>query len=146
MSPSYSQDDEVNAILFAAMKRGNVGLVFDEGSSVPQREPKYIGLKTVLAQGRGKRVPVIFGSQRPKYINKSLLTEGDFFARFHLSYGQDAEYVSEFMPVAANNRLDDYHSHWYDVHQDRLFILSPVNDDETLARFDERLRPRRTLL
>lgn len=144
--PKYSDDELVNSVLFSVMKKGNMGLVFDEGASVPQREPRYLGLKTVLAQGRGKRVPVIFGSQRPKFINKSLLSEGDFFARFRLSYGQDAEYVGEFMPAAANKRLDDFHSHWYDVGTDRLFILPPVDDEKTLARFETRLRPRRRLL
>lgn len=146
LNADYRDDEKMDAFLFSVLKRGNTGLLFDEGAAVPQREPRFVGLKSVLAQGRGKRVPVIFNSQRPKHINKSLLSEGDFFARFHLSYGGDADYVNEFMPPLAQTHLPDYHSHWYDIGRQNLFQIGPVDDDDTLYRFDERLRPKRRLL
>lgn len=146
IEPSFNDDEKIDAYLFGLLRHGNTGLLFDEGAAVPQREPRFLGLKTVLSQGRGKRVPVIFGSQRPRHINKSLLSEGDFFARFHLSYDGDIASVNEFMPKAAAEPLDDYQAYWYDVGKDRLSILLPVDDDATHARLEDRLKPRRRLL
>jgi hypothetical protein len=146
VEPGYTDDEKVDKYLFDILRRGNIGVLFDEGASVPQREPRFLGLKTMLSQGRGKRVPVIFGSQRPRHINKSLLSEGDYFARFHLSYDGDCKAINEFMPTGADVELDDFHCCWYDVGKDRLFIMSPVDDDLTLDRFEERLKPRRRML
>lgn len=146
LRPTFSDEEKIDRYLFEILRHGNTGILFDEGASVPQREPRFLGLKTVLSQGRGKRVPVIFGSQRPKHINKSLLSEGDFFARFHLSYDGDASYVGEFMPATASGTLDEFHCYWYDVGKDRLSILQPVDDELTAQRFEERLRPRRRLI
>lgn len=144
--PSFYDDEKVDSHLLDILRHGNTGVLFDEGAAVPQREPRFLGLKTMLSQGRGKRVPVIFGSQRPKHINKSLLSEGDYFARFHLSYDGDADAVNEFMPKASQEPLDDFHSYWYDVGKNRLSILGPVDDDLTAERFEDRLKPRRRLL
>lgn len=146
MPADFRHDEKLDTFLHECMERGQTGLLFDEGASVPQREPRFVGLKTVLAQGRSKRVPVIFGSQRPRFINKSLLSEGDFFARLHLSYEDDKAYVNQFMPKAASGDLDEYHAHWYDVGRNRLFVLSPVSEQETNERFYDRLRPQRRLL
>lgn len=146
LEPSFSDDEKVDQYLLDILRHGNTGLLFDEGAAVPQREPRFLGLKTVLSQGRGKRVPVIFGSQRPRHINKSLLSEGDFFARFHLSYDGDIAAVNEFMPKEAQEPLDDFNSYWYDVGKNRLAILAPVDDDATAERLEERLKPRRRLL
>lgn len=148
VSPSFKESDNiaVDQYLFEILHRGRIGILFDEGASVPQREPRFVGLKTVLSQGRGLRVPVIFGSQRPRHINLSLLSEGDFFARFDLSFEQDADYVRQFMPDEASGPLDEYHCWWYDQGKSRLNILAPVDDDMTLERFEQRLRPKRRLL
>lgn len=146
LEPSFSDDEKVDQYLLDILRHGNTGVLFDEGAAVPQREPRFLGLKTVLSQGRGKRVPVIFGSQRPRHINKSLLSEGDFFARFHLSYDGDIAAVNEFMPNAAQEPLDDFQSYWYDVGKNRLSILAPVDDDATYERLEERLKPKRRLL
>lgn len=146
MQPDFNDDELIDAYLFEIMRRGNIGLVFDEGASIPQREPRFKGLKTVLAQGRAKRVPVIFASQRPRYINKSLLSEGDFFAKFNLSYYQDEEYMADIMSGSGGTRLAEFHSYWYDVGKNKIFTLAPVNEEETLERFDERLRTKRRFL
>lgn len=145
VEPTFSDEEQIDNYLFNILRHGNIGVMFDEGASIPQREPRFLGLKTVLAQGRGKRVPVIFGSQRPRHINKSLLSEGDFFALFHLSYQSDVDAVREFMPKRVMQPLDDFHSYWYDVRKDKLFVLGPVNDDDTLERFENRLQPRRRM-
>jgi hypothetical protein len=50
------------------------------------------------------------------------------------------------MPAEVENRLDDFHAHWYDVKRDAYFIIRPVNNDETMQRLDERLRPRQRFI
>lgn len=147
MQPSLRTDiDTMDEYFHRVLEQGNVGIFTDEGKSVPQQEPRYTAFAALLAQGRSKRTPVLFATQRPAWINKSLLSEGDYYALFHLQNADDKERVHKFMPPNIETRLDDYHSHWYDVKQDKYFVLGPVSQDETLERFEERLKPRRTFL
>ena len=142
----FDDDDAVETYLHRILERGNTGVFTDEGASIPQREPKYSGLKAIFAQGRSKRTPILFATQRPSWINKSVLAESDFFASFHLQNADDRERSLKFMPPQAERRLDDYHSHWYDVKKDAYFVISPVDEAETLQRLEDRLKPRKTLI
>jgi hypothetical protein len=139
-------DDAIDAYLHRILARGRTGIFTDEGASLPQREPRYMGLKAIFAQGRSKRTPILFGTQRPVRINKSVASEGDFFAVSHLSTKGDRDYVRAFVPgdlINLEKRLDDYCFNWYDVKQFAAFVIRPVDDDETTNRLDWRLRPRR---
>ena len=128
--------------LHQILARGNMGVFTDEGSNIPQREPRFVGLKSLFAQGRSKRTPVLFATQRPSWINKSVLSEGDFYASFHLQHEDDRDRAAAFMPQDVKKRLDDYCAHWYDVKQDYYTTIRPVDENETLERLDDRLRPR----
>lgn len=143
ISAKFEDDEEVDLYLKRHLAKGNRGLFTDEGASIPQREPRFLGLKSLFAQGRSKRTPVLFATQRPAWINKSVLSESDYFALFHLHYEDDKERARTFFPQQIDERLDDYHSHWYDVKQDAYFRLGPVNEAEYLERLDDRLRPPR---
>jgi len=146
VKPSFKDDERVDEYLHEILQRGNIGIFTDEGASIPQREPKFTGLKAIFAQGRSKRVPILFATQRPSFINRSVFSEGDFYACFHLQHGGDRDRAREFMPAQVENRLDEYCAHWYDVKSDAYYIVRPVDQDETFERIDERLRPRQTLL
>lgn len=141
-----TDDNDVDDYLYKILAKGNIGLFCDESSNIPQREPKFRGLKAVFAQGRSKKVPVILATQRPAWINQSVLSESDYFACFHLQKADDRARAREFMPDGIEERLDDYHSYWYDVKKDRLFTLSPVNEDATFDRLSERLKPKVRLI
>ena len=141
-----TDDGEVDDYLYSLLKKGNIGLFCDESASIPQREPKYRGLKSVFAQGRSKKVPVILATQRPSWINQSVLSEADYFATFHLAKADDRARTKEFMPDDVERRLDDYHSHWYDVKKDELLIVKPVNEEQTFDRLSERLKPKVRLI
>lgn len=146
VSAKFTDDEAVDGYLHRILERGNTGIFTDEGYSIPQREPKYVGLKSVFAQGRSKRTPILFATQRPSWINMSVLSESDYFARFHLSHVDDRERAAKFMPGVPDERLDDYHAYWYDVKQDAYFHLLPVDENETMQRLDERLKPRRAFV
>lgn len=142
MRTKVSETGELDDYLKRILEKGNTGVFTDEGADIPQREPRYTGLKAIFAKGRSKRVPILFATQRPSHINKSVFSEGDYFASFHLHIEGDRKRALEFMPEQAGNRLDEFHCHWYDVKKDAYFIIGPVNNDDTMARLDERLRPR----
>jgi DNA helicase HerA-like ATPase len=143
---SVNDDAELDAYFHKMLAKGNVGLFTDELSSVPNLEPRYRGLKAIFSQGRSKHVPVIAATQRPAWINKSVLSEGDYFAVFRLRHADDRDRASKFIPEGVERRLDDYHSLWYDAKRDAYFHLGPVDEAETFARFDERLKPRQRLI
>lgn len=143
----FTDDEKTDTYLHNILAKGNIGIFTDEGSSIPQREPRFLGLKSIFAQGRSKRTPILFATQRPAHINKSVLSEGDFYALFHMQNEDDIDRVNKVMPRALTEKLlDEYHSHWYDVKQNASFTLGPVSEDETMQRLDERLKPRRTFL
>ena len=143
----FKTDDEiVDDYLFSILKRGKCGLFCDEGTNIPQREPRYRGLKAIFAQGRSKRVPAILATQRPAWINQSVVSESDYYAAFHLQKADDRQRAREFMPEHVENRLDDYHSHWYDVKKDAYFHLGPVDEAETFERLSVRLKPKVRLI
>jgi DNA helicase HerA-like ATPase len=144
----YRNDAEetVDDYLFSILKRGNIGVFIDEGSNLPQREPKYRGLKAIFAQGRSKKVPFLFATQRPAWINKSVLSEADYYVSFALATDSDKARVKEFMPEEATGPLAAYHCHWYDIKQDAYFMVRPVNEDETFNRLSERLKPKIRLI
>jgi hypothetical protein len=146
MSPGFGDDEKIDAYFYNCLRKGGHGTLVDEGMSAPQAEPRFRGLRTLLAQGRSKLAPVILGSQRPRRINKSLLSEGDFFARFHMSFGDDLDYTREFMPLETNAPLDEYHCHWYDVRRDTRFVVAPVNPDDALERLQSKLEPKRRFI
>lgn len=143
---NYRHDTRVDELLSAVLAKGNIGVFTDEASSIPQREPRFVGLKSLFAAGRSKRTPVLFGTQRPSWINKSVLSESDFFAGFYLQNEDDMARARKFVGARFDERLPSYHAHWYDVKQDAYFRLLPVDEADTMQVLDERLKPRQRLI
>jgi hypothetical protein len=142
VSPTFKEDEQVDEYLHTILEAGDIGIFTDEGNKLPQREPLYVGLKSVFAQGRSKNVPVLFATQRPSWINKSVLSEGDYYALFHLQNIEDRARAGTVMPRdVIEKRLDTYHAHWYDVKAGSSFIIRPVDNDESLARLRSKLKP-----
>lgn len=139
-------EEDVNDYLFKILRKGRIGLFADEGKNIPQSEPRFKGLSAVFSQGRSLKVPVLFGTQRPSWINKSILSESEYFANLGLQNREDVKKAREFMPNVAENPIEEYHVHWYDVRQRANFTIRPVDEAQTFQLLDERLRPRRTFL
>lgn len=141
-----TQFDDLDSFLYKILSKGNIGLFCDEGASIPQQEPSRRGLKALFSQGRSLRIPILLATQRPAWVNQSILSEGDYYAAFHLSHAPDRKRVGEFMPGYDGTRLDDYHSRWYDVKQDRSYVLGPANEAEAMERIEDALRPATKLI
>jgi hypothetical protein len=145
--PAPNQEEEINEFMWRVWRQGSTGLFIDEGYMVPN-PLKNNGLKAVLTQGRALRIPVITLSQRPSGVNRHVFSEADMFAAYHLNDKKDRERVAEMTPDDEiwnqDNRLEDFHSRWYDVGLNYSAILKPVPEPKKiLARFEDRLVPKK---
>lgn len=149
LKPNAGDDVKVDHWLRSALKNGNIGVFVDEGLELPQREPRFVAFKNMLSQGRSKNVPVIICMQRPAWVNRSIFSESDFFAVFHMQADDDQATVRRFTPKdwELSKRLDDFHSRWYDVGNDTSFVMKPVPaDDIILEDFEKVLKPKRNFV
>lgn len=137
-------DDDIESFLWRIWEKENAGIYVDEGYGI---DPRSAALQAVLTQGRSKHLPVIYLSQRPSWISRFVLSEADFFSCFPLNDKFDRQRIQALTPadrMNLNNRLPDYHSYWYDVGKDTVFVMKPVPDDEIiLDTLETRLAPKR---
>lgn len=145
--PTPDDDDAVEAWFRKIHERENCGVYVDEGYGL---KANSLALRAVLTQGRSKRLPCIFLSQRPSWISPFVVSEADFLDVFQLTLPQDIQKVSEIMGrenAALSQSLPEYHSLWFDVSKAKSFVMKPVpGDDEILDRLDTRLKPKRKAL
>ena len=151
-------EDETEKWLFNVWRRGRVGLYFDETYLVPDQK----ALQAILTQGRSLRIPAICVSQRPVQVSRFVFSEADHVAVFHLNDDRDVETVKKFTPrgfvdyvppehrsvdYPRDTRLPNYHSRWYDIKNDRQYVLKPVpTADDIVKAIDARLQPSRRWL
>ena len=135
-TPQDVEDGSVESFLWRMYERENVGGWIDE-SYMLQRSKAF---ETLLVQGRSKRIPLTVLTQRPVWVSRYIFSEAAFFQVFALSDRRDKMTVEAIVPVNLDERLPDFHSHYYDVLRDELIVLAPVpNADVILARIDARL-------
>lgn len=138
--PGPKDDDHVEALLWKIWQRGHTGVYVDEGHILPDQG----GLQAVLTQGRSKFIPTIVLSQRPKWLNRFVFTESEFFTLFHLNDKRDRLTIGELLPEQAKEPRPPRHSWYYDVENNALFRMKPVpNRDAILDIFDRRNPHRR---
>lgn len=128
----------IDDVLFRINERRNVGAFIDEGINVGEHSK---ALRLVLTQGRSRRTPLIFLTQRPVFIGKFPLTEAKFIQAYFLQAKVDRATISEYMPTSVNalESLQEHHSFYYDAEKRRLAKLGPVPfGDEVLDIFDAR--------
>lgn len=138
--PLPEDDEAVETWLRRVHQREKVGIYVDEGYGI---DAKSNALRAILTQGRSKRLPVIFISQRPSWISRFVLSEADFFAVFQLNDRFDRQRVGALVPserMDLEASLPPFYSWWYDVGKDNVMIMNPVPDDATiLDRLETRL-------
>lgn len=147
--PDPWESDETDFLLKRIWKRGDTGILIDEGHML---DPRGEGLRAVITQGRSKHIPMIHLSQRPKWISKHVMTEPEFHRVFRLQDPDDIKYVSRFTdPNIFRDKnthdriyLPDYHSYWHDVGLHETHTLPPVPElDSILSTFEQRLGKRK---
>jgi len=133
--PRPDEELKVEKLLWRIWERGRTGLYVDEGHILPDAG----GLQAILTQGRSKYIPVIVLTQRPKWLNRFVFSEADYYALFHLNDKRDKQTVGEFLPEQARYPLPPRNAWYYDVAHDELVHLLPVPDRAAiLANYQQR--------
>lgn len=145
--PHPAENEDVEAWLWRVHAREHIGLYIDEGYMVPN--PHGGGaLQAILTQGRSKHIPTTILSQRPSWMTRFAISEADFYTVFSLNDVRDIKTIGSFMPPGSlDQKPARYHSRWYDVAEDRLLTVKPVEEACVIVeRLTERLKPKRRLL
>jgi hypothetical protein len=143
----HPEDDALGNFLDRIWQRENTGVYVDEGYMMSENAKTEKRFKTLLTQGRSKRIPMIVLTQRPAWISRFVFSEADFFQLFHLNDTRDIKTVDSFLPTGSLIRMPDFHSVYFDVSANRVTYLSPVPpEDEILEKIDDRLRPVRKVI
>jgi hypothetical protein len=137
--PLPSESDAVESYLWKLWERQRIGIYVDEGYMMGNSE----GFDACLTQGRSRHIPMIVCTQRPAWITRFVFSESDFYQVFSLNDKRDRKTIESFVPVTLDDRLPDFHSHYYDVGKNQLYRFSPVpSEDEILSSIAARI-PRR---
>jgi DNA helicase HerA-like ATPase len=131
-------DGAVSDLLMRIWDAERTGIFIDEGYMLPPRDR---GLRTVLTQGRSKRIPMICLSQRPAFVSPFLLSESEVKSIFYLEHPADIERVNEWMPACNPHLLQDHESYWYQRSARIFRFLGPCEGpDLIIQRFRDRLQ------
>lgn len=104
----------------------NTGVYVDEGYMVSGAGRINPWFRSLLTQGRSKRIPMMVNSQRPCWMDRFVFSESEFFQVFCLNDLDDEKTVARFVRGYKDIRLPQFHSVWYDVANRELVILKPV--------------------
>lgn len=133
----------VEGYFWKMYERESIGGYIDESYMVGN-SPAF---RTLLTQGRSKKIPLICLTQRPSWVTRFLFSEASYFQVFDLNDRRDKKTIESFVPVNLDARLPEYHSYYYEVHRDKLTPLRPVPDKETiLEEIETKLGKRRRML
>lgn len=148
-------DDDMRDWLRRVRKRGNMGLLVDEGYMIPGE--KKGPFQAILTQGRSLRIPVITLSQRPVEINRFVFSEAGHVVVFDLNDERDQDTVKMFTPkgfidwlpdeFSQEERLPNYHAKWYNIKDNSRFVLRPCpSAEEIISAIDGQLQPKHNWL
>lgn len=137
-------DDDVQPHLANIWVKGNTGIFIDEGYMMGNRNRWF---RSLLTQGRSKRVPMIILSQRPAWMDRFVFSESEFFSIFHLQHEDDRKNVQKFVPANLDKRLPEFQYRNYNLYDDTVYTMPPVPKIETiLGTFERRLRGQRKVV
>ncbi len=134
------QEDQLEAWLWRIWKRGNVGILCDEVSLVPQRD----AFKALLRQGRTKWIPIISCTQRPVDCDREVFSEAQYRVLFTIGdLARDWLIIKGlFGGHDVRRPLPRFHCYWYDVRARKLLVLPPVPDPARVAAAIREAAPR----
>lgn len=130
--------------LWRVYDQGKIGLFLDEATMIPdvRGEANSGGpFQSILSQGRSKEIPVITLAQRPRFVNKMVYTECNYYSVFRLKSKDDWKQVLDEIPQQSLNYekvwnpdevLPPYWSRWYDAERNLSFKLRPCPPAEKI--------------
>lgn len=140
VKPLPHETEAIEAHLWSIWNRGNTGVYIDEGYAFGNNNEPF---RSLLTQGRSRRVPMIVLSQRPVWLDRFVFSESEFFQAFRLQHQKDRAAMEEIIP-ASLDRLPPYHSWYYDALGNNLYNMQPVPSIDVIhATFARRLAPKR---
>jgi len=137
LHPLPGQEDVVSEYFMRVWAHERIGIFIDEGLMVGARN---LGFRSLLTQGRSKKIPLIILSQRPFFLDSFVFSESEFFQIFRLQDKRNVARAQEFIPYDISERLPEYHSYYYDVKKNRVVVFDPTPDVAAiLDTFEARL-------
>jgi hypothetical protein len=137
--PHPDEQDAVEQQMWAIWERGNTGVYVDEGYMIGRNNRAF---RSLLTQGRSKRVPMMVLSQRPLWMDRFVFSESEYVQAFRLRHKEDRKHAQAFIEGDISRRLPEFHSYYYDVGLNRMHYLKPVPDIQTIySTFERRLAP-----
>lgn len=138
--PLPHEIDAVSDQMMSCWARGHTGIVVDEALMLGRN---CRGFRTILTQGRSKRVSLIVGVQRPVDIDRFVFSESTFFQIFRLQSERDQKLLADFIPLLRNSSknnvkvdfedLPEHHSFYYDVGKNFIVELEAVPEAELVV-------------
>lgn len=131
------QDDIVDNFLWKIWAQNNTCVYIDESYMIDKYSTAYNAL---LTQGRSKNINLYNLTQRPTQCSRFCFSEASHVSVFHLIDERDRKTAESFIPLNLDEKLPEYHSHWYDVKNDNTFLMRPVpKGDIILSTFRSRI-------
>jgi hypothetical protein len=143
--PSINDFDDgiVTGWLMRAWAQERIGIMIDEGYMF---NPRDRGLKTVLTQGRSKKIPMICLSQKPSWISPFIHSESEFKSVFFLDMPADIDRVREWIPEYEPYSLPKHGSYWRSTSERVVAVMGPCPKEEVIFdTFDNRVKKKRLL-
>lgn len=119
---SKEDKEQLDGFLQRCWARENIGLYFDEASDATGL-PWF---RRCLRQGRSRHVPMICVTQRPRWLDRYVWSEADFFQGFKVHLFDDKQTADQMVPGYARAKLPEFHSVWHDVKRGMSILLAPV--------------------
>ncbi len=109
LNDELSVAKQVQAIAWAASRRGNVILVIDEYvSCVLSSRSMGAGLKNVSQRGGGLHVGLIGGTQEPVGVPRQLLSQATHEFLFNVTFNRDIEWCQDECPIYGDGPPDKH--------------------------------------
>lgn len=131
----------LEAWLWKIWARGNVGILCDELSLLPQKD----AWKAILRQGRSKRIPIIGCTQRPVDCDRENFSEAQYRVLFGIGDERDLPIIKGLfggLDVRRAHSLPAYWCFWYDRKRKELLTLRPVPSPSIVAADLRKAAPR----
>ena len=131
--PHPDDSETVQAQLWKIWEQEGIGIYVDEGYMICSPQQPNPPFRSILTQGRSKRIPVIILSQRPVWLDRFVFSETDFYQVFALNAAKDRQTIMSYVPADLDEKLPDYHSYYYDVGANDLKVMKPVPPIEQIV-------------